>query len=74
VRKWIGLVALVMVFSLPAAGQTQQSLRVNCGGPSYTDSLGQVWAADTGYNEGTASTVAGQITGTNDPALYQDGR
>lgn len=73
-RKWIGLVALIMVFSLPAAGQTQQPIRVNCGGPSYTDSLGQVWAADTGYNEGTASTVAGQITGTNDPALYQDGR
>jgi hypothetical protein len=33
-----------------------------------------MWAADYGYNEGTASTVAGPITGTNDPTLYQDGR
>ena len=73
-RKWVGLVALVIIVSLPAAGQTQPPIRVNCGGPSYTDSLGQVWAADYGYNEGTASTVAGPITGTNDPTLYQDGR
>jgi hypothetical protein len=66
--------AFLLIVSLPAAAQTQQPIRVNCGGPSYTDSLGHVWAADYGYNEGTASTVAGKITGTNDPALYQDGR
>ena len=73
-RKWVGLVALVIIVSLPAAGQTQPPIRVNCGGPSYTDSLGQVWAADYGYNQGTANTLAGPITGTNDPTLYQDGR
>src|SRR5260370_16475942 len=53
---------------------TQSPIRVNCGGPSYTDSKVQVWAADSGYNEGTASTIAAAISGTNDPALYQDGR
>lgn len=73
-RRLIGLIAFLLFVSLPAAAQTQQPIRVNCGGPSYTDSLGHVWAADYGYNEGTASTVAGKITGTNDPALYQDGR
>lgn len=73
-RKLIGLIAFLSIVSLPAAAQTQQPIRVNCGGPSYTDSLGHVWAADYGYNEGTATTVAGKITGTNDPALYQDGR
>jgi hypothetical protein len=74
VRKLIGLIAFLLIVSLPVAAQTQQPIRVNCGGPSYTDSLGHVWAADYGYNEGTASTVPAQITGTNDPALYQDGR
>jgi hypothetical protein len=74
VRKLIGLIAFLLIVSRPAAGQTQQPIRVNCGGPSYTDSLGHVWAADYGYNEGIASTVAGKITGTNDPTLYQDGR
>jgi hypothetical protein len=73
VRKLIGLIAFLLIVSLPAAAQTQQPIRVNCGGPSYTDSLGHIWAADYGYNEGTASTVTA-ITGTNDPALYQDGR
>src|SRR5260370_4347587 len=53
---------------------TQSPIRVNCGGPSYTDSKGQVWAADDGYNEGTASTITANISDTNDPALYQDGR
>jgi hypothetical protein len=74
VRKLIGLIVFLLIVSLPVAAQTQQPIRVNCGGPSYTDSLGHVWAADYGYNEGTASTVAAKITGTNDPALYQDGR
>ena len=73
-RKLIGLIAFLLIVSLLAAAQTQQPIRVNCGGPSYTDSLGHVWAADYGYNEGTASTVSAKITGTNDPDLYQDGR
>src|SRR5262249_16906030 len=33
-------------------------IRVNAGGPAYTDTLGQVWAADTGFSGGsTASTT-----------------
>jgi hypothetical protein len=74
VRKIFCVVAFLMVFCIPQGLQAQVPIRVNCGGPSFTDSLGHVWAADYGYNEGTASTVASQITGTNDPALYQDGR
>ncbi|HVM33224.1 MAG TPA: malectin domain-containing carbohydrate-binding protein, partial [bacterium] len=43
--------------------------RVNAGGPAYTDSLGNVWAADENFNGG--STVAeGSVTGTADPTLY----
>jgi hypothetical protein len=68
-------VLFVLALSLACTSRAQQKpIRVNCGGPSYTDSLGQVWSADTGFNEGTASTVAAKISGTPDPALYQSGR
>jgi Malectin domain len=59
---------------LPAAAQTQQAIRVNCGGGGYTDSSGRVWQADTGYNTGTASTNTASTTGTSDPALSRSNR
>ena len=59
---------------LPAAAQAQQPIRVNCGGPSYTDTKGHVWQADTGYNTGVASTNSVVATGTSDPVLYQSNR
>jgi hypothetical protein len=43
VRKLIALIAFLMIASLPATAQTQQPIRVNCGGASYTDSKGQVF-------------------------------
>lgn len=52
-RKLIGLIAFVMILSVPAAAQTQPPVRVNCGGPSYIDSKGQVWDADHGFNSGS---------------------
>ncbi len=52
--------------------------RVNCGGPEYTDTQGQTWAADKryttgswGYIGGTAYGVSATISGTDDDALYQ---
>jgi fibronectin type 3 domain-containing protein len=56
----------------PAAPATV--IRVNAGGPQYTDSLGQVWAADFGYNTGYITTVTAPINGTVDDALYQSDR
>jgi len=47
----------------------QQPIRVNCGGPSFTDSKGQIWQADTGYNGGSMESIAGTYTGTPDPTL-----
>ena len=56
----------------PTATPTQvvsSTWRVNAGGPAYTDSLGNVWAADENFNGG--STIAqGAVTGTADPTLY----
>ena len=46
-------------------------LRVNCGGASFTDLLGSVWAADYGFNTGVAEVSTGAIAGTNDDGLYQ---
>jgi len=57
-----------------AFSQTQSAIRVNCGGPSYTDSTGQVWQADTDYTGGVTTKTAAKINGTGDPTLYQTGR
>jgi len=50
------------------------SVRVKCGGAAYTDSKGQSWSADRNSNGGLVSTVGGPVSGTTDPALFQDGR
>jgi len=63
-----------LIAALPAAAQTQTPIRVNSGGPSYTDTKGNVWQADTDFSGGVASAHSATITGTTDPALYQAGR
>lgn len=52
----------------------QGQIRVNIGGPQYTDSNGNVWAADTGCTSQSTYSRGGSIQGTNDPILYQTGR
>src|SRR5262249_19011404 len=56
-------------------GQILPSVRVNCGGTVYTDSLAQNWAADTGFS-GTTSlfSVTVPIAGATEPYLYQSER
>ena len=73
-RKILGFLIFLGALCCPKGAPAQVPIRVNCGGPGYTDSRGQVWAADYGFNEGTASTIPSTITGTSDPALFQDGR
>lgn len=73
-RKLIALSSFLMMASLPATAQTQQPIRVNCGGPSYTDSKGQVWQADFGFNGGTATSRSANIAGTPDPQLDETSR
>jgi hypothetical protein len=67
-------VAIWVCLALTASAQAQAPIRVRCGGPQYTDSKGQVWQADNGYNTGTVSTTGQPITGTSDPKLFQRGR
>ncbi len=47
---------------------------VNSGGPAYTDTLGNSWAADNSFTGGTADTTTHAIAGTPDPTLYQSER
>jgi len=51
------------------------TLRVKAGGPSLTDTSGNVWQADIGYNGGSAYSTAATITAqAGDPRLYQTER
>jgi hypothetical protein len=48
--------------------------RINVGGPAITTSTGATWSADANFTGGSTNTTTQAITGTNDPALYQDER
>jgi hypothetical protein len=74
VQKFLRLIAFSIVVLLPGAVFAQQTIRVNCGGPSFTDSKGQVWQADTGFSGGTEETISGAVGGTADPLLFEDYR
>lgn len=60
----------------PAAPTTTAftPIRVNTGGPSFTDSMGQVWSADTGYSSGTTYATTSSIANTTAAKLYQSER
>ena len=57
----------------PAAAKST-AVRVNAGGPAYTDPSGNLWAADTGYTGGYVYSPGTAVTGTTTPALYQTQR
>jgi chitodextrinase len=55
-------------------GGTATMVRVNSGGPAYTDGAGNTWSADTGYNSSAVATSTATVTGTTDPTLYKTER
>lgn len=57
-----------------ASSTTFTPIRVNAGGPAYTDPLGQAWSADTGSTGGTLYSTTASISGTNTSELYQTER
>lgn len=61
---------LLLLMVLPQTAKAQ-SIRVNCGGPSYTDSHGQIWQADAGFNGGTEESYPNAVAGTADPLLFE---
>ena len=58
----------------PKGVLAQQPIRVKCGGAGFTDSKGQVWQADAGYNWGNVSSIPAVVNGTSDQGLFQQGR
>jgi hypothetical protein len=73
VRKIIGLIVFSLMGLLPTAALAQQTqpIRINCGGPGYSDSKGNMWQADAGFTGGTQETIATAVSGTRDPTLFQ---
>jgi large repetitive protein len=49
-------------------------IRVNAGGPSFVDSNGNTWLADTNYNTGVTYSVTDPINGAPDGQPYQSER
>src|SRR6185295_3992724 len=47
---------------------------INAGGPAFTDSLGQVWAADKNFSGGSTYSKPSAIAGTVDDTLFQTER
>jgi len=75
VKKLLTAFVFVLLVSLSAAAQSQQPIRVNCGGPAYIDSNGKTWQADFGFNVGTAGgNATTTVSGTNDPKLFMTDR
>lgn len=45
--------------------------RINAGGGAYTDSNGNAWLADTGFNTGSTINRTVEIAGTSDDEIYR---
>lgn len=73
-RKIVGVLTFLLVLCLPKDVLAQQPVRINCGGPAYTDSKGQAWDADHAFNSGSTFSAASSISGTPDQKLYQTER
>lgn len=73
--KVFAIISLLFFAALPLSAQTPLPIRVKCGAGSFTDSKGQLWKADFGYNHGSVSQVpSAVIAGTVDQGLYQHAR
>lgn len=68
----VNRLVLGLLFAVSCWAQT--SVRVNVGGPVFTDSGGNPWQADTGCSSTSIFTRAVSIANTSDPTLYQTGR
>src|SRR4051812_2752391 len=57
---------------LDAAGTAV--LRVNAGGPAYTDTAGLLWAGDAGFVGGKRVRAKFAVTGSDNPILFANRR
>ena len=60
----------VLTWSFVKGTPPTPAVRINVGGPAFTDALGQSWFADQGFTGGATYESAGPIAGPEDDALY----
>jgi beta-mannanase len=73
----VGITFVAIIVAAAFGGVTANAastIRVNAGGPAYTDGSGRVWQGDTGYNTGSITSVTTTVAGTSDPTLYKTDR
>lgn len=63
-----------VVISVAAAGGSALPIRINSGGPAFTDSISQAWKADQNFTGGNKYSTTSAIAGTTDDTLYQTER
>lgn len=69
------LFLLAACLLLLSSARAETPVRIACGQTKpYTDSSGNVWAADADFNVGTAYATTHTVAGTPDSALYQNER
>src|SRR5947209_11950461 len=66
------LFALSVLAAAPLAAYVP--IRVNAGGPAFTDGSGNIWAADYGYTGGNVFSTTQVVNNTSKSALYQSER
>jgi len=74
---WLALACVLLLAPFSAVTATPDAAgvyRINAGDGNYTDSWGQEWQADQGFNTGSTFTTTTPIAGTSDPALFQSER
>jgi hypothetical protein len=69
----VDAIEIDQVGSSPTQSSTL-AIRVKAGGPSYTDSSGNFWSADSGYQGGSTYSTNQAVANTSDPTLYQTER
>lgn len=73
-KRTICLLLLGFAAGAPAIAQTQAPIRINCGGPAYTDSKNQTWQADYGFSGGSVVASKTPVSATPDPTLLESSR
>lgn len=63
--------ASITVYASNAVAAANGTVRINAGGPPYTDPSGQLWNADANYSGGAIYSVPLPVSGTSTVPLYQ---
>jgi hypothetical protein len=66
--------AVTWSFTTAATSPTGTTVRINSGGPAYTATDGRAFLADQSFTGGSSNSATAAITGTTEPALYQNER